>query len=299
MSKNGLKVFFKILKRTINFSNKLRKIQIPAIFISGLFVFLFIFIFQPYGLDNFETNNNILLIAAGYGLIVFTVLTISYIIIPLIWKSFFKYNFWNIGLHIAFLIFNLAIIAIINIFYDKLTGFYELKSSFFLNILHTFSIGLFPIIIVIAIIDRVILKTKQSEKIASQITIEDSGNPSTQDTINKPIIILDNKEEIIFYEKELLCFQANDNYVNIYFLKNNIVKKKMVRITLSEIEKQIKKHPKITRCHRSYIVNLDKISELKGTKQKKVFRIKAVNFLIPVSRSFSKFILEKLETKLK
>jgi len=88
--------------------------------------------------------------------------------------------------------------------------------------------------------------------------------------------------------KNIVCFEANDNYVITYFLgKNGELKKSMERISLKKIEEMLSKEDVVfNRVHKSYLINPEFLSEIKGKTQ--AYKIQLLHFeeLIPVSRSY-------------
>ena len=83
----------------------------------------------------------------------------------------------------------------------------------------------------------------------------------------------------------LLFIEAQDNYVMIHHLVNDELKKQLIRSTMKEIEANLKEL-NVVRCHRSFIVNINKVIKVKGdTHQMKLFLPHVENY-IPVSRSF-------------
>ena len=64
--------------------------------------------------------------------------------------------------------------------------------------------------------------------------------------------------------ENLLFIQSTDNYVSVYFLKDHKVTKELVRTSLKKLEGELKGTP-LVRCHRSFMVNLNKILVTKKT----------------------------------
>jgi len=65
--------------------------------------------------------------------------------------------------------------------------------------------------------------------------------------------------------RDLLFLEAADNYVNIHYLQSGKEKKFMVRNSMRSFEIQFKES-NIIRCHRSYMVNLDKVRIIRKEK---------------------------------
>lgn len=90
--------------------------------------------------------------------------------------------------------------------------------------------------------------------------------------------------------KNIICFEANDNYVVIYYLDNEGKQKKaMERISLKKIE-EILTELNVTffeRVHKSYLINETIIEEVKGKAQAYRLKMKNLDLLIPVSRNYN------------
>lgn len=84
----------------------------------------------------------------------------------------------------------------------------------------------------------------------------------------------------------LLFLKSADNYVEFYFLKQGKVKKELIRTTLKRLEKDMEKI-NVLRCHRSYMVNAEKVSLLQRTSKGLMIEIEGYSdALIPVSKSY-------------
>lgn len=101
------------------------------------------------------------------------------------------------------------------------------------------------------------------------------------------------KEKLVFLAEELLFIKSSDNYSEFYLFKDQVVNRKMIRLTLKNTEEQLTNYPYIVRSHKSYIVNLKQDIRIQGNaNDTKIF---LNNFTIPVSRSKRKNILTVYE----
>jgi DNA-binding LytR/AlgR family response regulator len=85
---------------------------------------------------------------------------------------------------------------------------------------------------------------------------------------------------------DLLYLQAADNYVTIQYGNKDKISKYMLRSSLKLIEDEHKGFP-LVRCHRSYMVNFDKVKIIR--REKDGLRIELdspVQIEIPVSKTF-------------
>ena len=83
----------------------------------------------------------------------------------------------------------------------------------------------------------------------------------------------------------LLYIEAVGNYIKVYHLHDGQVHNDMLRATLKQIEDNLQVYPMIVRCHRAFLVNLRQVEQIishSGTMQ---LLIKHSHESIPVSRS--------------
>ncbi|WP_089734667.1 LytTR family transcriptional regulator DNA-binding domain-containing protein [Chryseobacterium jejuense] len=81
--------------------------------------------------------------------------------------------------------------------------------------------------------------------------------------------------------------------LHIVLFRQQYSKKIWLRISLSNILAQVQT-PTIKRCHRSYIINLGKVKNIKGNAQGYKLTLPEIDFDIPVSRSFISIIIPQL-----
>jgi DNA-binding LytR/AlgR family response regulator len=88
--------------------------------------------------------------------------------------------------------------------------------------------------------------------------------------------------------KSIICYEANDNYVITYYLnEEGQLKKSMERISLKKIEEILHSEGvEFARVHKSYLINVDYLSDIKGRSQAYRIQLRFFEELIPVSRAF-------------
>ena len=106
------------------------------------------------------------------------------------------------------------------------------------------------------------------EKLKSN-TNADNNTQTTNNNTEKPHLINlhDDKGNLKLSVsiENLFFFEAADNYVNIYYTNKDKMSKFCLRNSLKNIESQ-NMHPAFIRCHRSYIVNFQKVKVLRKEK---------------------------------
>ena len=118
-------------------------------------------------------------------------------------------------------------------------------------------------------------------------------NPGA-DTSKNMIPFHDEKGELRFSVKSenLLYLESADNYVNIYYVD----KEKMARFTLRNTikrQEQMLKGTEIIRCHRSYMVNFEKVKVLRKNKDELSLELDVPSTIaLPVSKTYVQNVME-------
>lgn len=238
--------------------------------ILGLLVYLFLIVFQPFGTLEFSHPYKYLLLLP-YGLIAF--FTFSFI-------NFitFKNNKWTIKKELIHIIFALFLFAFIAYWYNIL--FVSKVRFSFINLLFTFlyafAIGL-PVA-AIYVLSRFLYLNKTDQQ-----TNESQKNILKIKTQNKGVGLKILEEDFIFAE-------SADNYCIIYYDLNSEINKSILRISLINLISQIESE-KIKRCHRSYIINLDRIDHIKGNAQGYKVSFKNIEHQVSISRNYIQKII--------
>lgn len=174
--------------------------------------------------------------------------------------------------------------------------FYSTHDSSILNdFVETITLIL-PIITIWYVIGLSFLKIVTSNRITAERQKILFENQNTQNLINDSIIkLMDENNNLIFSitTSHLLFIESADNYVVVHYIENQIHMKKMIRNSLKKMEEELSFF-QCVRCHRSYIVNLNKVVNLKKTNNIYTLVIAESLILIPISRSYIKTVKELL-----
>ena len=283
--------FLKWFKKPYFFINS-PKFNFLLCFGVGFFIFLFLYLFQPFGITS--VLNNKILYTAGFGFITFFISLFYFLFIPLIFQNFFKDENWNVGKNILFLFLLILSITFGNYYFNSFVQNTEnmkllsLKDFF----VYTFSLAIFPVIIFTYISEKFyrIHRERTSEKI---MKFKVSKVEKLQ---NEEIKLFgDNKKETLSFNIENLVYVTSQgNYTSFYLKKEDGLEEKLLRNTLSNIEKEFDKNTNIIRCHRSFIINSKFMSSLSGNARGYYLESNLLQNQIPVSRSFKKENLKNL-----
>ncbi len=147
------------------------------------------------------------------------------------------------------------------------------------EIRNSFLVGALLLTIVLPLnLERLIYKHSKSLK---KLTL-----PKATESFNQQIIqVVSGNENYQFEAQNFLFAKVESNYTEIYVDTENEVQKTLLRITLKELEVYLHDFPNIYKTHRSYLVNLDKITACTGNAQGYQLSIQNYVETVPVSRS--------------
>jgi len=108
-------------------------------------------------------------------------------------------------------------------------------------------------------------------------------------------LVADNDEEVAIPLADLLFMQSYDNYAKIVWNRNSELKNKLIRSSLKNLESQISESF-ITRCHRSFIVNLANVEKVIGNARGYKLRLRHYAEPIPVSRENRRKVFQRIQS---
>lgn len=276
-------------------------------FIIGCFVSFFLIVFQPFEISVWHPHYKLLKLF-GFGFVSF--------VCPMVFKMLTEFLFrktkpeetWSVWKESVALVLLLLFIAIGNLCYSNLIGIAHFNvEQLMFAASGTFLLGLFPIVASVAIkYNRFLMLNQKDAQLMEEEVLafqkrEELQAPEEEVTPGpKPVEVLvlvseNEKDRVEMSPEELLYIESADNYSTVYYIKQAVVVKQMLRGSLKRFESQIA-FPFIIRCHRSYIVNLKQVSHIKGNAQGYKIEFKTEpSGEVPVSRSYSKTLFERLE----
>jgi len=260
----------------------------------GVFIASFCYFFKPFGLDQVSSTGLL-----GYGLVSFVVCSLFIVVLPLIFKFYLKTEGWKIYKELLWIFLIVISLAIANYYYSGL--FFDRSdntiSTFLFVVFCTALIALIPAIAIILykqlfVYKKIIRDTQKLEtKIALQTLVHQKLDNSTQAI---SFISENNNDNLSVQSNDICYLSSSGNYVEIFYHKEGIIEKKLLRNNISKIEKQLVKFPRLARCHRSFIINLDKIVKVNGNLQGYQLKFEGIDKLVPVSRSYTKLIKSEI-----
>lgn len=260
------------------------------------FAFLFIIIFKPFNSDKFLSisTDRFALYASIICLIGLLVLVVSRLLMYFRYTKRCKELMYS-SYVVWVLIEVLAISLFCNLFAwligPRENGYFDILPD---TISYTSSILFLPYIITL-------LYFELQEK---NIDIEKLKLGTTSDEIEKEAVSGNGKSSLINLHDDkgnlklsvsidnLFFLEAADNYVNVYYLNKEKVSKFCLRNSLKNIE-SLNLNPSLIRCHRSYIVNFNKVKVIRREKEGLFVDLDSKDVPdIPVSKTYSQKVIQ-------
>ena len=268
-------------------SSALARFQISFGF--GIFVFLFLRIFLPFGLGSIPVNKTLFI--SVYGISTTFIISTWLFILPLFSPGMFNKEQYTIRKYLVLCFGNIMLIDIINWIYTRTAGADFLPhNGFFLFTLFTFSVGVFPVVFLTLLIDKIRTEIKTSHVGKMQVI-----RPEAKELkITQADLTIRNSEGAVllcFSEKEFICARSNENYTQVYYRQNNSVRKELVRLPITKFYDQVKDGASIVRCHRSAIINIKYIKQIYRKSRSIQLQLEHVDEWVPVSRDFPRSLL--------
>jgi len=269
------------------------------VMLSGLFIGLFIFLFQPFGLSKLNVNHKSVFLL-GYGLVTMLALGLCLVVLPKLFKGYFCEKNWTVGRQISFMLLIVFLIGLGNYFYSAI--FFRVANNWVIGMLSfqgfTLLIGIFPITgMTLYSHNKYLQKNLKEANIVNSRIEDDSAHKSRDDSGKKIILTSVNQSDppVEVSPDDFLFVQSDGNYLEVNFIEDGKPERHLIRNTLVQAEYILKEHfPPLIRCHRSFIVNLEQIEKVDGNAQGLLLKVKTCKEKVPVSRKY----IEELKSKL-
>ncbi len=269
----------KFLNKPYPFTDDLKHNTKVILFIS-LGVLAFLLIFQPIEISTLS-KKDIFYLVTGLAISTFLTLSVNLLVLPSLFPKAFDSNKWNIKKEIFW---NLWILLAISssdfFFYSKLVGILDIGFS---DIVKIILLGILPVAVLIVINQERLLRShlrsaqQMNKRLLENKQLKEELIPFESDY---------KKDKLIIKAGSLILIKSADNYIEVFFESNGTMKNQMIRSTLNQAEELLKKFDFIMRCHRSFIVNIDRIKEIKGNSQGYKIFFENIDFPALVSQKY-------------
>ena len=324
---------FKILKQPYPICNEFGCF-LKCAFIVCPFVYVFLLVFQPFGLNFLEPSlkHPVFL---GYATVCYVMLGLNVLILPGLFKNVFDEARWTVLDQILWEIWTVFTIGAGNYFFthrivDYLSDLDYGTMSFLWFQKITLAIAIIPIIVLTLLTQIYLLKKNlnAAEEINAQIRATARGDEkidkrmeasskasdeidalidrAMKEAVKEPAEELARKKKIVLKSAnaretlevdpvEILLIESVGNYIEITYLREkDKAETTLLRSTLRRIERPLKPFPFLFKCHRGFVVNINRIERANGNAQGYKLYLEGVAKEIPVARSYLKKFRENM-----
>ena len=263
--------------------NYLIENPVTGAIINALFCFIFILLYKPLQTKasphlSFETTMAVYSIGSGLALLL-SVWILSF------FKWFSDIKKWTILREIVSVFLILTgigtVVYLMGFLIETPSGRLNIE-TYLDSVSRSFLLGLFPFIFFSALNYKYLSPDTDLYGMKDNIKTPQKNNQKEQ-TIRISSRL--KKEELSFCPADFVYAESDGNYVVFNILKNNDLKKEIIRNSISNIEQQLTEIPHIIRTHRAFIVNLKKVKSKHGNILGYQLRLSGTDVIIPVSRN--------------
>lgn len=247
-------------------------------------VFLFILFFQPFPTNHFEFENKLLFIA-GFGFIIF----ITQVIVQILFQRYLIQNMedeeYNPLMTSLFYFVQMLFTSVAFVFYIRYVG----NTGITFNVVLRVAVISLSVPVTIHLKNSLLAMHLKYKKLLDESRLQQDKLKMFSDNYANKFIGLDSENEsdsLRIQVSELIFVKSADNYVEVGFCEGGEFRKKMLRNTLKNIEKQLKEFNNFVRTHRSSIVNIQYIDKLNKNFNTYWLTLTDTKETVPVSRQY-------------
>ncbi len=267
------------------------KQSLLSIFWVGIFVGLFLFLIRPFGIEGPWAN--LAWVSLGFGAVTVVFGWIYEAVTRFVLKIKTYGPKWTLGKWMFYSILLVVWIALGNyLFVNWLSGWRALGYFNLVRMVgYTSLIGIFPV----ALSGLVVQMRAEKENSESAEDLSKHLQSQREEPSKSVRLESENGQRLSLQASDVRYIEAMQNYVSVWYLKDGMLKKEILRTTVVSMEASFS-DTDIIRCHRSYLVNVDAIENVSGNAQGLRLKLRDVpDEEVPVSRSYINEIRELLD----
>lgn len=257
-----------------NFKHNLRTITVVC-----MGFMLIVLYFQPFGINFLKEGYYVLLIS----LISAANFFFNTLILPGLFPKIFESARWTVRKE---LIWNIGMFAVLIVSFTLTAIVFNITGMQTFTIFRSGALALLPLVLFNLSNYNNSLKSKVTQVIDSGRHWLAEERKGAHSSGNDHVRIESENGKEIFEEdiKNIVLIQSASNYIEIFFHEGTVIRKQMIRQTLSNVETLMSGFQNIKKCHRCCLVNLDQISRLTGISPNFTLEAKGLDFRIPIAR---------------
>ncbi len=251
--------------------------SLPTFIFISAFIAIFVFIFRAHQIFPEASISERAFISILYGFTTFAAVSLNTFVLQMVTSQKAENNWkaWNtISVYILhFFTVSICLYFLKGAILGELS--YYSHTGLLKSFTRTIATGIIPVSIHVLYEQNQLYKKyyKQAQKLESERTERDIIETEEIKSFGSHDISISN----------ILFLESNRNYV-VFNLNDEISLN--ARTTLQDVENQLKEYPQFVRCHRAYIINMNKVQKVNGNAQGLKLTIQDSSFMVPVSRTY-------------
>ena len=256
--------------------------------ISTTFMVVALAVFKPFGLDAWQWQAYVHLVALGvigFFICMLTDIILKYVVkMP---RSFKKGVEYIIRRNLWFQLINTPLVALGICLYRHfvLSNRIEGNQLSLVNFLETLAIIAFCSF-AIGLYWRFKYRSKYlAMELEETRLLNEELKKMQEEHVEELTLTGTTNESVTLQISHLLFMEAVGNYVKVSHLRDDQVHTDMLRATMKQMEETLQGYPMIVRCHRAFLVNLGQVEQIVSHSGSTLLLIKHCHESLPVSRS--------------
>lgn len=261
-----------------------------SILLPGLATFLLIALTTPLGFQGLGLPYR-LLIALLFGTIVSLSIVLTVSSLRRVFPAYMQEERWTLGKELSLFLIVLSVISLAIFLLLNSLGLSDTPTVTLLWLVpfRTFSIGVFPIALLVLYEQYSHQKQRSAEALSLNQTLQESlGKPevSSEKAVSDIIKLKAENGQAAFEIKasDLLYLKSAGNYVELFYYEEGSLKKQLLRNRLKACLAQLPDQDFI-QTHKSYVVNIRRVSGVEGNARSLLLNLDETKDQVPVSRT--------------
>lgn len=277
-----------------------------AVVIPPVIIFLILYLLQPFGISQIESGK--LWVVSGSALISAAASGIFAYVLPALFPSYYKEQNWTLGKYLLNLLQLLLLISIgIWAYHSWLIGGWLNVSRFFTVLFWVMLLAPFPTIFFLMWNRNLLLTRNLREAMEMNACLSGKTLPAETEAGRKEeeahadvlTFLGSTKEALEVKAENFLYAEAEGNYVKVCYEKDGKPQRKVLRITMKQMEEAVAGCPSVMRCHRAFLVNAGRVRKVDGNSQGYRLILEGCEEEIPVSRAYTKQVKGLIESRMR
>lgn len=238
--------------------------------------------FQPFGIDFLASHKN------GYfvlilGLVSAITFFISTLVMPGLLPRLFESARWTIRKEI---IWNLGMLIVLITGFSLSAMVFKIPEMQAHTLFSSGALAILPLLLFNMVNYNHVLKNKVVKVFDSGRHWLEEQDKSAKEIADQFIRIQSVNGKEIFEDSltNVVLIQSAGNYIEIFYFKDKIIRRQLIRQTLSAVETLLESLPEIIKCHRCCLINSQYVKRLTGASPAFTLDMEGLDFQVPVAR---------------